>query len=78
MGGFVVDTPGVREFGLSGLRPSELARFYPEIAAVADRCRFGDCSHLHEPDCAVVEAVGQGGVSEARYHNYRKIYSTLE
>jgi len=78
MGGFVVDTPGVREFGLSDLRPSELARFYPEIAAVADRCHFGDCSHLHEPGCAVVEAVGQGRISEARYHNYQRIYSSLK
>jgi len=78
MGGFVVDTPGIREFGLSGLRQNELARFYPEIAAVADRCRFGDCSHLHEPGCAVIEAVRQGRVSQARYHNYRKIYSDLK
>jgi ribosome biogenesis GTPase len=78
MGGWVVDTPGIREFGLSGLHRNELARFYPEIGAVADRCRFSDCSHLHEPGCAVSDAVGQGSISEARYHNYSKIYFTLE
>jgi ribosome biogenesis GTPase len=77
MGGYVVDTPGIREFGLSGLRKSELAQFYPEIVAVAGDCRFGDCSHSHEPGCAVQAAVQQGRVSEARYHNYQKIYPTL-
>jgi ribosome biogenesis GTPase len=76
-GGFVVDTPGIREFGLSGLRQGELAHFYPEIAAAANRCRFSDCSHTHEPGCAVKDAVQQGRVSEARYHSYTKIYVDL-
>jgi len=52
-------------------------RFYPEMAAVAGDCRFRDCLHLHEPGCAVVAAVRQGLVSEARYHNYKKILMTL-
>ncbi|MEW5959454.1 MAG: ribosome small subunit-dependent GTPase A [Chloroflexota bacterium] len=73
----VVDTPGVREFGLSGLARTELARFYPEIAVVARLCRFDDCTHLHEPDCAVKAAVEQGRVSAVRYHNYQQIYVTL-
>ncbi len=77
IGGYVVDTPGIREFGISGVSRSELVRFYPEMAAVAGGCRFGDCSHLHEPGCAVVAAVHQGLVSEARYHNYEKILMTL-
>jgi len=77
LGGFVVDTPGIREFGVSGLEKSELARFYPEIAAMAGECRFGNCSHIAEPDCAVRAAVRQGRVSAARYHNYQKIYVTL-
>jgi len=77
IGGFVVDTPGIREFGLSGLRRAELARFYPEITAVERNCRFSDCSHLHEPGCAVQAAVRQGLVSATRYHNYRKIYADL-
>lgn len=76
-GGFVVDTPGIREFGVSGLRKCDLARFYPEIAAVAGDCRFGNCSHITEPDCAVRAAVRQGSVSKARYHNYQKIYVAL-
>jgi ribosome biogenesis GTPase len=77
IGGFVVDTPGIREFGLGGLQPAELVRFYPEIAAVADRCRFPDCSHTHEPDCAVKTAVEQGQVSAMRYHSYGCIYDSL-
>ena len=77
MGGFVVDTPGIREFGVSGLQKSDLVRFYPEIAAVAGGCRFGNCSHITEPDCAVRAAVQQGRVSAARYHNYTKIYVEL-
>jgi ribosome biogenesis GTPase / thiamine phosphate phosphatase len=77
IGGYVVDTPGIREFGVAGLSRSELVRFYPEMTAVAGDCRFRDCSHLHEPGCAVVAAVRQGLVSEARYHNYEKILMTL-
>ena len=77
MGGFVVDTPGIREFGLGSLCRAELVRFYPEISAVAGRCRFGDCSHTHEPDCAVKTAVQQGRVSATRFHNYQCIYDTL-
>jgi ribosome biogenesis GTPase len=77
MGGFVVDTPGIREFGLSGLRRDELAGFYPEITAAAAGCRFGDCSHIHEPGCAVKLAMQQGRLSAMRYHSYQKIYHTL-
>jgi ribosome biogenesis GTPase len=77
VGGFVVDTPGIREFGLSGLRRAELIRFYPEIATAAEGCRFSDCFHIHEPGCAVKAAVGQGRVSAMRYHSYRKIYHDL-
>ena len=76
-GGFVIDTPGIREFGLSGLLRGELIRFYPDIATV-EGCRFGDCSHTHEPGCAVKGAVRQGLVSATRYHNYKKIYHALE
>ncbi len=77
MGGYVVDTPGIREFGLSGLRRDELVRFYSEIAAAARGCRFSDCSHQHEPGCAVQAAVQKGRIAEARYHRYTKIYADL-
>jgi len=77
IGGAVVDTPGIREFGLSGLQAAELAHFYPEMDDLAHRCRFADCSHIHEPGCEVVAAVEQGRISEARYKNYTKIYEDL-
>jgi ribosome biogenesis GTPase len=76
-GGFVVDAPGIREFGLSGLRQAELARFYPEIAVLAGDCRFADCTHIHEPGCAVQAAVEQADLPATRYHNYHNIYQTL-
>lgn len=76
-GGFVVDMPGNAEFNLRGLRQRELANFYPEIAAMSHKCRFADCSHTHEPGCAVKQAVQQDRISNRRYHNYKKIYATL-
>ncbi len=77
IGGCVVDTPGIREFGLSGLRRGELARFYPEITAVEESCRFDNCSHTHEPSCAAKAAMERGRVSATRYRNYKRIYDDL-
>ncbi|HBY96973.1 MAG TPA: hypothetical protein DEP84_24005, partial [Chloroflexi bacterium] len=76
-GGFVVDTPGIREFGLSDLHRHELARFFPEIAALAPHCRFKDCAHSDEPECAVRAGVSQGEILTSRYHSYRQIYASL-
>lgn len=75
--GYVVDTPGIRKFGLSELARSELIEFYPEFLRFINFCRFGNCAHIHEPDCAVRDAVHQGHIAEWRYHNYRKLYKTL-
>jgi ribosome biogenesis GTPase len=77
VGGYVVDTPGIREFGLSSLRRRQLASFYPALVAAAGGCRFANCSHTHEPGCAVRTAVRAGRVSAARYQSYKKIYATL-
>jgi ribosome biogenesis GTPase len=76
-GGYVVDTPGIREFGLAGVRRAELQRFYPEIADLQGACRFADCSHTHEPSCAVKAAVEAGRLSAARYKSFRAIYEDL-
>jgi ribosome biogenesis GTPase len=73
----VVDTPGIREFGLSGLRQSELVTFFPELATLAAGCRFSNCTHLSEPDCAVRAGLGQGAIAASRYDSYQKIYETL-
>lgn len=77
MGGCVVDTPGIREFGLDGLHRGELVSFYPEIAALEGGCRFGDCAHTHEPGCAVQEAADRGAISAQRLKNYQQIYAAL-
>ena len=77
LGGSVIDTPGIQEFGLSGLRCHELAGFYPEIAALAPGCRFSNCSHVEEPDCAVVAAQGADTLAACRYHSYKTIHATL-
>jgi ribosome biogenesis GTPase len=76
-GGRVIDTPGIRDFGLAGLLRTDLIAFYPEIQAAAQRCRFSDCSHSHEPGCAVQAAVRSGSLSETRYQSYLQIYETL-
>jgi ribosome biogenesis GTPase len=76
-GGHVIDTPGIREFGLVGLRRGEVAGFYPEIAAHAAGCQFADCSHGGEPGCAVREAVEVGAISPMRFDSFLKIRDSL-
>jgi ribosome biogenesis GTPase len=72
-GGFVVDTPGLKEFGVWEVTAGELEEAYPEIAERAGSCRFPDCSHLEEPECAVREAVEAGEITEHRFSSYRRI-----
>ena len=76
-GGYVADTPGVKEFRLWGVKPAELAAYYPELESLHGQCQFGDCSHLHEPGCAVRAAVAAGRVASARYEGYRRIFESL-
>lgn len=72
----IIDTPGVRSFGLWKLRAEELPWYFPEFAAFG-RCKFRDCAHSHEPDCAVKEAVETGEISRDRYQTYLRILETL-
>jgi len=69
-GGFMIDTPGLRGFGLSGVEAEEAASYFPEMLRVADRCRFIPCTHTHEPGCAVKEALERGEISLERYNSY--------
>lgn len=69
-GGYVIDTPGLRGFGLYGLEKDEISKYFPEMLRVADECRFVPCTHTHEPGCAVKEAVEQGIISAERYNSY--------
>lgn len=77
-GGYVVDTPGLREVGMWGIAASELDRCFPEIRALRDGCRFADCTHRAEPDCAVREALGAGKLDRERYDSYLKLREELE
>jgi len=77
LGGFVVDTPGLKEFGLWNLTRSELVAAFPDIAAHAFGCRFQDCTHLHEPDCAVREAVEAGDIDQERYRSYATLLEEI-
>ena len=72
-GGFVVDTPGLKEFGVFDASDADLALAFPEIAAEVPGCRFSDCSHVHEPDCAVRAAVEDGIIDAVRFASYLKI-----
>ena len=69
-GGFIVDTPGLRGFGLVDLKKEEIALYFPEMLEAAQNCRFTPCTHTHEPGCAVKEAVEEGAISYDRYSSY--------
>jgi len=69
----VIDTPGIREFGLWQLTPAELRDSFPEFDEARTECRFNDCAHLHEPDCEVKRRVEQGEIGRARYEAYVRL-----
>ncbi len=72
-GGFVVDTPGLRDVGLWGLKPKDVEAAFPEFASVAPGCRFDDCRHMQEPGCAVVSAAAAGEIDQRRLESYRRL-----
>jgi ribosome biogenesis GTPase len=76
-GGWVIDTPGIRTFRLHHLSVGELRGLFPEIVRFQDRCKFPDCSHDHEPDCAVFEAVEAGELPATRYASYLEMLDEL-
>lgn len=69
-GGFIIDTPGLRGFGLVDLEKEEISKYFPEMLRCMDDCRFVPCTHTHEPDCAVKVAVEAGEISAERYSSY--------
>ena len=72
-GGSIIDTPGVKGFGLIDIEDAELCRYFPDMMRYAPDCRYYNCTHVHEPDCAVVKAVEQGEIAYSRYESYLKI-----
>ena len=77
-GARIIDTPGIREFGLWQLNREELHGHFYEFDAWAAACRFADCTHTHEPGCAVQQAVETGAIPPARYQAYRRILASLK
>ena len=73
-GGLVADTPGFSDVGVWGVPREELDRCFPELRALTPSCRFRECSHLHEPDCAVRQALDQGAIDLGRFESYRTLY----
>ena len=72
-GGSIIDTPGVKGFGLIDIEDAELCRYFPDMMRYAPDCRYYNCTHVHEPDCAVVRAVEKGEIAYSRYESYLKI-----
>jgi len=77
-GGYVVDTPGLREVGVWGVEPGELDRCFLEFRPFLGNCRFGDCTHASEPGCAIRSAVKYGSISAARHDSYLKLRTEIQ
>ena len=77
-GGFVIDSPGIKELGLVEMKKEEVGHYFPEIRAIMNNCKFNNCIHVNEPKCAVKEAVEKGEISEERYRSYLGILSGEE
>ena len=67
---FVIDTPGIRGFGLVGVEKEEISLYFPEMLRLGGDCRFQPCTHTHEPGCAIKQAVENGEISAERYRSY--------
>jgi len=76
-GGYLVDTPGIREFGLWNMEPRDVGHWFRDIERYLHDCRFNDCLHGNEPDCAVKAAVERGDIAEWRYESYLRILDSL-
>ena len=74
---YVIDTPGIREFGLWNIKPDELRLYFPDFAEAAEYCRFNDCTHMHEPSCEVKERVARREINPARYDAYVRLHEDL-
>ena len=77
-GGYLIDTPGIRELGVFDIEKQELGRLFPEIRLLMGECRFHNCRHINEPGCAVLKALEQGDFEPSRYDSYLSIYHDNE
>jgi ribosome biogenesis GTPase / thiamine phosphate phosphatase len=77
-GGRIIDTPGIREFGLINIPKQELSHYFPEMRNLLQQCQFNDCLHINEPGCAIKSAVANGMITEDRYVSYYNILESIE
>lgn len=75
-GGYVIDTPGIKEFGIVDFNKQELSHYFPEMREHINNCRYNNCIHLNEPDCAVQEALRKGEIKQSRYYSYLSMLET--
>lgn len=73
-GGYLIDTPGIRELGIYDIKPEELGHYFREMRALMNKCRFNNCRHVNEPGCAVIKAVEDGEIELSRYESYLSIF----
>lgn len=76
-GGFVIDTPGIKGFGTIDMDTAEVSHYFPEIFKISSKCKFHNCLHLNEPDCAVLKAVDNQYISQSRYQSYLNILEDM-
>ena len=72
-GGFIIDTPGIKDLGVIDIDDAELGHYFPEMRKLMPKCRFNNCKHVTEPLCAVIAAAEAGEIDPGRYYNYLSI-----
>lgn len=77
-GGYIADTPGIREFGLVNIEDWELSLYFPEMLEPRENCKFNTCTHIHEPGCGVIAAFEEGEIDANRYHSYINMLESLK
>lgn len=77
-GGYIIDTPGIKEFGMVSMDKHEVTDYFRELFSVKSNCKFNNCLHVNEPGCAVIKALEEGKIAEFRYHNYLNILDSVE
>ncbi|MHB8258732.1 MAG: ribosome small subunit-dependent GTPase A [Bacteroidia bacterium] len=77
-GGYIIDTPGIKELGLVEMKKEEVGHYFPEFRKLMNQCRFDNCIHTNEPNCAVGKALEEGTIYAERYHNYLSILNSNE
>lgn len=77
-GGFIIDSPGIKELGLVDMQKEEISNYFVEMRALKNKCKFNNCLHLNEPKCAVLEAVEKGEIEASRYQSYLSIMNGEE